>query len=63
MKKRLTLKSEHLVELTADELALAGGAAAEAYTGNPLCSFSVVDPCVSAKILCIETWLCVQTVQ
>ena len=61
MKKRLTLKSEHLVELTADELALAGGAAAEAYTGNPLCSFSVLDPCVS-HVICVKTFLCFQTI-
>jgi hypothetical protein len=47
VKKRLTLKTEHLTELTADELSQAAAGAAAAYTGNPLCSMSFVDPCVS----------------
>ncbi|HEV2891065.1 MAG TPA: hypothetical protein VGX28_11890 [Frankiaceae bacterium] len=45
--KRLTLKTEHLTELTADELSHAHGAAVAAYTGNPVCSFSLGNPCVS----------------
>ena len=54
MTKRLTLRTEHLAELTSDELALAGGAAFERYTGNPLCSMSIVDPCVSNIPTCLE---------
>lgn len=46
MKKRLSLKSERLVELTPDELRQAAAGAPD-YTGNPLCSMSFVDPCVS----------------
>jgi len=46
VKKRLALKTEHLAELTVDELRQANGAAPD-YTGNPLCSMSFVDPCVS----------------
>ena len=56
MKKRLTLKTEHLVELTTDELRLAAGAAPD-YTGNPACSLSLADPCVSN--ICVRTLLCV----
>ncbi len=47
MKKRLTLRSEHLVELGTDELRSAKGAAADGYTGNPVCALSLANPCVS----------------
>lgn len=42
--KRLSLRTERLQELNADELRVARGAA---YTGNPACAFSIARPCVS----------------
>ncbi|HEV2889037.1 MAG TPA: hypothetical protein VGX28_01540 [Frankiaceae bacterium] len=60
MKKHLVLRTEHLVELTNDELELAGGGAFERYTGNPLCSLSIVDPCVSN--ICVGTNRCIDTI-
>lgn len=57
MKKRLSLKTEHLTELTAAELAQAGGAAGnDSFTGRVDCVLSLKDPCVSG--ICLQTILC-----
>ncbi|HEX8002759.1 MAG TPA: hypothetical protein VF519_08695 [Mycobacteriales bacterium] len=56
MKKRLSLKTEHLTELTAAELALAAGAGNDSFTGRVDCILSLEDPCVSA--ICLRTVLC-----
>jgi hypothetical protein len=56
MTKRLTLKPEHLTELTDDELRTAAGGT---YTGRPGCILSVgADDCLSYPFLCAETLLC-----
>lgn len=59
MKRRLTLKSEHLTDLTDAELSLAGGAGNELFTGNPVCILSIRPPCVTNQFC---TVFCIQTV-
>lgn len=53
MKNRLSLRTEHLVELTPDELRTAAGAAADSFTGRIDCALSLREPCVSA--ICTRT--------
>lgn len=58
MKKRLTLKSEHLTDLTSEELLVVAAAAQEQFTGNPVCILSIRPPCVTNQfctVFCIET--------
>ncbi|HVF06083.1 MAG TPA: hypothetical protein VNA20_14675 [Frankiaceae bacterium] len=48
MKRRLSLKAEHLAELSTDELSLAvAGGADSSYTGRPGCVLSYEPPCVT----------------
>lgn len=61
MKKRLSLRTEQLVELTPDELRTAAGAAADSFTGRIDCALSLREPCVSAicvRTLAEATWVC-----
>ncbi len=51
MKKKLTLKSEHLAELTTGDLRQA---VVGTYSGNPFCVLSVTAPC--------HTGMCTQDV-
>lgn len=57
--RKLTLKTEHLTELTTEELHLAVGGT---FTGAVGCILSIKDPCVSVlpctKDLIAETLLC-----
>ena len=54
MTKRLALKTEHLTELTSDELRLAAGAAGgDSFTGRVNCILSIQEPCVST--ICLGT--------
>ena len=48
MKRRLSLKAEHLTELTTEELRLAAaGGADSSFTGRPDCILSLEPPCVT----------------
>jgi hypothetical protein len=54
MKKKLTLKTEHLTELSADELAIAVGGD---YTGDAMCVLSFGKPCVT--FMCTANLACI----
>ena len=48
MKRRLSLTSEHLTELTTDELAgVAGAQPGSSFTGRVDCILSLREPCVT----------------
>ena len=48
MKRRLSLKAEHLTPLTTDELQdVAGAAPDSSFTGRPDCILSLREPCVT----------------
>jgi hypothetical protein len=57
--RKLTLKTEHLTELTTEELRTAVGGT---FTGAVACILSIKDPCVSelpcTKDLIAQTGLC-----
>jgi len=55
--KRLSLKREHLAELTAGELRQARGAGADSFTGKVDCILSLEQPCVSAICVSVPIWV------
>jgi hypothetical protein len=57
MKKKLTLKTEHLVELTTSELEQAAGGT---YTSDPRCILSVTRPCHTG--MCTQDVPCLTTI-
>jgi hypothetical protein len=56
--KRLSLKSEHLVELSNDELRQAGGAGADSFTGRVDCILSLQGGSGCVSKICLHTVLC-----
>lgn len=51
MKKRLTLRTERLAELTTDEMRSVAAGGADSFTGRVECALSYEQPCVESAVL------------